>query len=233
MFGGFRGMKTSTQVHGTRSKPQPTTLQFKLNPDVLHSPELEVFFWKFNKYLGRFDLGPPPLIPVTDILSQACRLRLIRRLPAAIDEDDNSGLDSDEEEDDDRDVLTEVYWVTAGLTRVCVHILKVKLTHRLIGCHRYIIRRHLDSYAKSLFFFCTTTSILISFSSIFRLPVVNLILDQEPVHLEIINPKQVTWKTVLLIHALQHWSNSRSTKDEQKHLNETCMGRHKKQIHKQ
>ena len=69
------------------------------------SPELEVALWEFDTYLADTE-GPPPLLPVDDILSQACRIRIMYR---------------NDREDEDWEPATErqKIWATVGLTKVC------------------------------------------------------------------------------------------------------------------
>ena len=69
------------------------------------SPELEVNFWHFDKYLSEEDEGPPGLIKPSSIISQACRLPIL--LPGG----------TAPEEQPTEDNRTKV-WVTIGLTRV-------------------------------------------------------------------------------------------------------------------
>lgn len=73
-----------------------------------HSPELEIFFFEFDSYLTVED-GPPVLITPDDVLSQACRIRLIYREPREMDPGEVNAADEPEG--------LEI-WVTCGLTRV-------------------------------------------------------------------------------------------------------------------
>lgn len=74
------------------------------------SPELEVSFWKHGLYMNPDVKGPPYLVPIKGILSQACRLTIIQATPHEDDEDD---------EDEDQDPgLERKVWATCGLTKV-------------------------------------------------------------------------------------------------------------------
>ena len=69
------------------------------------SPELEVHFWHFDKYLSKEEPGPPNLIKPSSIISQACRVAIL--LP---------GGDASDEQPTEAN-RTKI-WVTIGLSRV-------------------------------------------------------------------------------------------------------------------
>ncbi|KAJ7712854.1 hypothetical protein B0H16DRAFT_1811810 [Mycena metata] len=83
-------------------------------------PELEVFAWDHGKFLRDGDIGPGRIVPISAVLSQACRLTIDWKQQVPVD-----GLDSDDEESDvDVDTETETQygtvlkiWFTAGLSR--------------------------------------------------------------------------------------------------------------------
>ena len=91
------------------------------------SPQLEIRFWRFNEYLDARTQGPPAIIPVLLVQSQAARVP-IRKYPVhaskvVYDEDHGSYLR--------RRGAPDRIWATIGLTRVCLHLrllLKYNLT---------------------------------------------------------------------------------------------------------
>ena len=73
-----------------------------------------MFVWKHNTFLGPSDEGPPRIIPVSSILSQAARLTILQN-----DRGTAGGYDSDLEDDVVETGLSSVkVWVTIGLTLV-------------------------------------------------------------------------------------------------------------------
>ena len=96
------------------------------------SPELEIMAWKHNSYLDPAVEGPPCIIPLTSILSQACRLTLT--VPEARAEDVAS-----DDEDSHGPVprpsaspgMGAKVWITAGLTRVWTSINCVFFTNNM------------------------------------------------------------------------------------------------------
>jgi hypothetical protein len=85
--------------------------------NAICSPKLEIFAWEHGKFLQRNEPGPGRIVPITAILSQACRL--------TIDHKEQIRDSDSESEDDDSDVEAETssgptrkLWFTAGLTRV-------------------------------------------------------------------------------------------------------------------
>lgn len=90
-----------------------------------HSPELEIFFWEHAEFLGPTDPGPPRIIPVLSIISQAARLAITKNIR------DPDGYGSDEDGADRPMVrASQKLWVTIGLTMVCFmrNLLKMQLT---------------------------------------------------------------------------------------------------------
>ena len=81
-----------------------TIVQVSTLITICASPELEIALWEFDTYLEDTD-GPPQLLPVDDILSQACRIRITYR---------------DDREDEDQEPATarKRIWATVGLTKV-------------------------------------------------------------------------------------------------------------------
>jgi hypothetical protein len=81
---------------------------------VLCSPELEVFFWKHNVFLNPDHSGPPRLISVDSVLSQASRVTV------KINEAHPDGYaDSDAEDADPETPLGhELVWVSIGHSMV-------------------------------------------------------------------------------------------------------------------
>lgn len=84
-----------------------------------HSPELEVTAWKYKTYLDPAVEGPPLIIPITEVLSQACRLTL------TVQEIRSQDVQSDDDDDvregtatDQAPCETHHVWMTVGLTRV-------------------------------------------------------------------------------------------------------------------
>ncbi|KAJ6455920.1 hypothetical protein C8R47DRAFT_1203769 [Mycena vitilis] len=76
-------------------------------------PELEIFAWEHDKFLRRSDPGPKRIIPISAIISQACRLTVDCK---------EQIVDSDAESDEDEEAETSCgtvrkMWFTAGLTR--------------------------------------------------------------------------------------------------------------------
>lgn len=75
-----------------------------------------MFVWKHNTFLGPSEEGPPCIIPVTSILSQAACLTILQN-----DRGTAGGYDSDLEGDVIETGLSSVkVWVTIGLTLVPV-----------------------------------------------------------------------------------------------------------------
>ncbi|GJE84480.1 hypothetical protein PsYK624_005560 [Phanerochaete sordida] len=72
-------------------------------------PELEVLFWEHGVYLDPNREGPPFLLPVKAVLSQACRLAI--RLPSQHETDEPPEEDAPERRG-------AMIWATCGLTRV-------------------------------------------------------------------------------------------------------------------
>ncbi|KAF7372541.1 alcohol dehydrogenase [Mycena venus] len=76
-------------------------------------PELEIFSWEHGQFLRRGDPGPPRIVPVSAILSQACRLTINHKKQILHDDSD-----SDEDEGgESSDGPTCKIWFTAGLTQ--------------------------------------------------------------------------------------------------------------------
>lgn len=75
---------------------------------------MEVFVWEHNTFLGPLDDGPPRIIPVASILSQAARLTILQN-----DRGTGGGYDSDIEDDRIESSVSSVkVWVTIGLALV-------------------------------------------------------------------------------------------------------------------
>lgn len=106
MFGGSVVPLRSAQLNGTHSRSSKFILK-SFSDAFCTSPELEVFFWKYNDFLRRNEPGPPVLITPDLIKSQAARATVLTRPPRLSDED--------EDEHDARHL-----WVTIGLSRVCI-----------------------------------------------------------------------------------------------------------------
>ncbi len=85
------------------------------------SPELEVSFWEYNRFLQPDEDGPPALIPPSIIKSQASRLTVI--LPwdriTVEDQDPDEAQAEDDSEDTEPVGDKRKAWVTIGL--MCVH----------------------------------------------------------------------------------------------------------------
>ncbi|KAG1881234.1 hypothetical protein F4604DRAFT_1922240 [Suillus subluteus] len=64
-------------------------------------PELEIYFWDFNKFLDNMKDGPSRFIPIGSILSQACRLKVMQHV----------------EDPKINKQVKKPFWVTIGLTR--------------------------------------------------------------------------------------------------------------------
>ncbi|KAF7982766.1 hypothetical protein HWV62_26670 [Athelia sp. TMB] len=82
---------------------------------ISQAPELEIFFWEHATFLGADDIGPPRIIPIMSILSQAARLAMVKTIR------DVDGYDSDQDEDASNQPSESVresqkVWVTVGLT---------------------------------------------------------------------------------------------------------------------
>jgi hypothetical protein len=77
------------------------------------SPELKVFFWKHNTFLNSNLAGPPRLVPVHSIQSQASRLTI------KINEPHPDGYDSDADESDILPLEHRLVWMSVGLSLVC------------------------------------------------------------------------------------------------------------------
>lgn len=103
----------------------------------LFSPQLEVSFFEFDKYLGSA-AGPPPLLTPEKVVSQAGRVRVALHEPRILDpetedapthdfiEQEQEEEQEDEQEEQDEQGQEEEerkIWVTVGLTRVCSPVL--------------------------------------------------------------------------------------------------------------
>ncbi|KAJ7858070.1 hypothetical protein B0H14DRAFT_2750017 [Mycena olivaceomarginata] len=80
-------------------------------------PELEIFAWEHGEFLRGNNLGPARIVPITSIISQACRLTINHRTQIL----ESDGSDS-EEEAESLDGPARKIWFTAGLTRDVVVI---------------------------------------------------------------------------------------------------------------
>ncbi|KAK6993189.1 alcohol dehydrogenase [Favolaschia claudopus] len=77
-------------------------------------PELEVFAWEHGQFLRRGESGPPRIVPVSSIHSQACRLTVNQKAQILADDD---GSDSSDEGAESSDEPARKIWFTAGLSR--------------------------------------------------------------------------------------------------------------------
>ncbi|KAK6991660.1 hypothetical protein R3P38DRAFT_2473625, partial [Favolaschia claudopus] len=75
-------------------------------------PELEIFSWDYGTFLRRTDPGPPRLVPVSEILSQACRLTINCKKQILVDSEE----DDDDADGESYEGPTRKVWFTAGLT---------------------------------------------------------------------------------------------------------------------
>ena len=100
---------SSTLQNGISSELYDLEYQLKVSNLIifLSSPELEVGFFEFDSYLDSNTAGPPALILPEQVLSQACRVRILHREPRET---------ADIEEMDDEE--PRKIWVTIGLTKV-------------------------------------------------------------------------------------------------------------------
>ncbi|KAJ7844237.1 hypothetical protein B0H14DRAFT_2777033 [Mycena olivaceomarginata] len=80
-------------------------------------PELEIFAWEHGEFLRRNDPGPARIVPITSIISQACRPTINHKTQIL----ESDGSDS-EEEAESLDGPARKIWFTAGLTRDVVVI---------------------------------------------------------------------------------------------------------------
>jgi hypothetical protein len=82
-----------------------------------------VFVWEHNSFLSPSDDGPPRIIPVTSILSQAARLTISQN-----DRGTSGGYDSELEDDAIEATFSSVnVWVTIGLTLVLTNLYAVHI----------------------------------------------------------------------------------------------------------
>jgi hypothetical protein len=91
--------------------------------DPIDSPELEIFAWEHGEFPRRNDPGPARIVPITSIVSQACRLTINHKTQIL----ESDGSDS-EEEAESLDGPAPKIWFTAGLTRVrtCVILFGIR-----------------------------------------------------------------------------------------------------------
>ncbi|KAH9917859.1 hypothetical protein B0H21DRAFT_827671 [Amylocystis lapponica] len=79
-------------------------------------PELEIGFWLHKSYLNPSQSGPPAFIPISDVVSQACRIGI--KLNSVRRNDADSDIEDDIPE---ASVPLRTVWMTTGLSRdVCV-----------------------------------------------------------------------------------------------------------------
>ena len=88
---------------------------------TFQSSELEVGFFKFNAFLDPSTKGPPALITPEDVISQACRVRIMYRPPRITD---------DVRDEEGTQVIW--VWVTVGLSRVSRLHLRLKAWHQSV-----------------------------------------------------------------------------------------------------
>ena len=74
-----------------------------------------MFFWEYQVFLGSEDDGPARIIPLSSILSQACRLTINKT-----DRRGTRGYDSDSDllPPASQDISSFKLWATVGLTLV-------------------------------------------------------------------------------------------------------------------
>ncbi|KAF7293363.1 alcohol dehydrogenase [Mycena kentingensis (nom. inval.)] len=77
-------------------------------------PELEIFSWEYDQYLQSGDPGPPHIIPLASVISQASRLTVNIKKRVVEEDDDDDASDVEAESSDG--AIRKV-WFTAGLTR--------------------------------------------------------------------------------------------------------------------
>ncbi|KAF7372087.1 alcohol dehydrogenase [Mycena venus] len=87
-------------------------------------PELEIFSWEYGQFLRRGDPGPPRIVPVSAILSQACRLTVNHKKQILHDDSDSD----DDEGGESSDGPARKIWFTAGLTRVLTDLIQLDIT---------------------------------------------------------------------------------------------------------
>ncbi len=112
MFVGLCVRQSWTQASGAPSKLILFACQISNGRSI--SPELEVLFWEYQKYLNPNEAGPPLLIPISLVRSQACRVAVFK-YPKRLDaeESDEEGYSSGR-----RVGAATRVWATVGLTRV-------------------------------------------------------------------------------------------------------------------
>ena len=82
-----------------------------------------MFVWEHNSFLSPSNDGPPRIIPVTSILSQAARLTISQNDWGA-----SGGYDSELEDDAIEATLSSVkVWVTIGLTLVLTNLFTIHI----------------------------------------------------------------------------------------------------------
>ncbi|KAH9935850.1 hypothetical protein B0H21DRAFT_711539 [Amylocystis lapponica] len=76
-------------------------------------PELEIGFWLHKSYLNPSQSGPPAFIPISDVVSQACRIGI--KLNSVRRNDADSDIEDDIPE---ASVPLRTVWMTTGLSRM-------------------------------------------------------------------------------------------------------------------